>query len=155
MARKKKEIKTIAELKTYIEGAVEFNPEEWSPSKAQWDMIVEMIMNIDEEPVIQQVVAPAPQTYRGGTGEAPVSVQTGPSMMSNASTGGTAVDNPPVMEDRAPPMDASQNAGARPRVEMTGEMSDKDPNTGVVKSGITVKTPNVDTSEKPYKSGFV
>ena len=154
MARKRKEIKTIAELKTYIEGAVEFNPEEWAPSKEQWDMIVEMIMNIEEEPVIQQVVAaPTGPIHRGGTGEAPVSVQQGPSMMSSTLED---ADNPPVMEDRAPPMDASQNAAARPRVEMTSEMTgEKDPSTGVVPSGIKVKTPNVDTSDKPYKSGFV
>lgn len=53
MARKKKiEKMRVIELQSYLKGIVAFSGDDWVPSKEQWDMIYELIMNVkDEEPV--------------------------------------------------------------------------------------------------------
>ena len=57
MAKRRNKKLTLAELKTYIEGAVEFNPDDWVPDKEQWDYIVELIMGVKDTPAPAAPVA--------------------------------------------------------------------------------------------------
>ena len=142
---------TVSELKAYIEGAVELNPEGWAPSPEQWNNIVEMIMNVKESVPVATVKAETVQSYDvsesypQNTRQAPIAL---PSAMSPA-------PQQPVRPTAPPPqIDASQNPALKPYVEKTGANMVHDPSTGTVSSGLKFKTPTIDTSEKPYQSGY-
>jgi hypothetical protein len=145
MARKKVKKVTVKELQSYIQGAIEFNEDNWCPDKAQWDKIVEMIMNIKEEKVEvrTEVAAPPPPAMPANTNHPeheirPVRAQQGSLSQTEVAP---APDRP-----SAPPTDMR-----RLQVEKTGAVR-KDESSGVVSSGIKVKTPHL--SEGDYASPF-
>lgn len=147
MARKKVKKVTVKELQSYIQGAIEFNDDGWCPDKSQWDKIVEMIMNIKEEKVeVRTEVAappPPPPAMPANTNHSeyevrPVRAQQGSLSQTEVAP---APDRPP-----APPTDMR-----RLQVEKTGAVR-KDESSGVVSSGIKVKTPHVDAGD--YASPF-
>lgn len=46
---------TVPELQAFLNGAMEFNPDDWVPDAAQWKRIVGMIMNLKpEEQIVVQ-----------------------------------------------------------------------------------------------------
>ena len=140
MTRKKRTKKlTIAELKSYVRGAVDLNPEGWCPNQDQWEQIADLIENVKDSVVVDE-----PYTTQGND---------------------TELRPRPIEEVRSAMMpiddmgasgrfDASANPGHRPQVERIAGGGVKDEQTGVVQSGIMIKTPNVDTSEEKYKSGY-
>lgn len=143
MARKKRTKKlTINELQSYIEGAVELNADDWHPDAAQWDQIVEMIMNVKLDTRLVEVAAPVT-----GTGARPPLVEQGPSSM--MSDDGEQLVNMPSSGR----FDASAHPEARPTVQKIGEAGQKNED-GSYSSGIVVKTPNIDSSQGGDKSGF-
>ena len=56
MARTKKpEPMTVVEFKSYLQGIIDFSGADWSPNKAQWKKIYDIIQNLkDPEPVVMQ-----------------------------------------------------------------------------------------------------
>lgn len=144
MARKKRVKKvTLSELQSYIQGAIDLNDEEWHPDKKQWENIVEMIMNVKPEPpvekVIQQNVAqPSSQGHIPSNGGA-MSNNTQP----NAPTPSDSTYMPPSK------LDLRSESGYK--LEKTGSPT-HDAATGVTKSGIKVKTPDID--EPVYDTPF-
>ena len=151
-AKRKKPVQkvTVSELQSYIKGAIEFNPDDWHPDKPQWDKIVEMIMNIKKDDVktVEKVVEIKSQTGS----PVPARRVQGSSMDVPPASSGNTEFQPPVER----PVKEEVRATDAPKLQVQKTMvdpSDRDEN-GVPKSGISIKTPNVDTSEQPYESGF-
>lgn len=155
--KKKAEKVTVPQLQSYIKGAIEFNADDWHPDKKQWDKIVEMIMNLKDEVRTVEKVVEKPVPQRGGQPARAPSGQSprieGSSLELASSNEGNATEFQPS----APrPQKEQVRATDAPslQVQRTAvDPNDKDEN-GRPKSGISIKTPNVDTSEKPYDSGF-
>jgi hypothetical protein len=164
MARKKKaEPVSIDELKSYVKGAIELNDDGWHPDAKQWNKIVDMIMNVKEPepapaapaphygPPAQQGTAMQPAGNLGGMPPQPQPGQGLPTGM-----GGAVPKNPYEMDDpnvdRPAPMKLPSDGAPVPKFLRTG-VEQRDEN-GNISSGITVKTPNIDTSQKQYKSGY-
>lgn len=154
MARKKVKKVTVSELQSYIKGAIEFNEENWHPDKKQWDKIVEMIMNIKEEPPIQVVRNSNNQTVQNAQGNQNNPPAQSGSILEEAKPA-EAVDqlhnDPSANPNYVPPPKTDMR---RITVEKSGDVT-RDPNTNVLSSGNKVKTPNVDTSEQDYESSFL
>lgn len=140
MARKKAVKKvTISELQSYVQGAIDLNEDGWHPDKSQWDKIVGMLMNVKvdapkiervvEQAPVQQPYYPQPPQQQGGT----VSNLTG-------DTGG---------EKRPAPVDMRKGKGYEIKHDGTFTKEGQ-----VLKSGIKVKTPTIDTSVDDYDSPF-
>ena len=47
---------TLSEFKTWLAGVQSMQPDDWHPSKENWDMILEQISNITETVVEKQVI---------------------------------------------------------------------------------------------------
>ena len=61
MAGRKKKVDkmSVEQLQSYLKGIVDISDDDWHPTKAQWDNILELIMNVKEpEPVevVREVV---------------------------------------------------------------------------------------------------
>jgi hypothetical protein len=54
MSKKKKKF-TVPEFKTWLEGIMQFQDDDWSPTREQWDEIYDKIMNL-KEPVNKEKV---------------------------------------------------------------------------------------------------
>lgn len=140
MTRKKRTKKlTIAELKSYVRGAVDLNPEGWCPNQDQWEQIADLIENVKEGSFVDE-------SYTTQV----INKEIGPRPIEESQSLMMPVDN----MGASGRFDASANPGHRPQVERIPGGGVKDDQTGVVQSGIMIKTPNVDTSEEEYKSGY-
>ena len=132
-----KKIETVTEIQSYINGAIEFNEDSWHPNKKQWDNIVELIMNI-----VPEVAAPAPVA-------AAVVPVARPGVMGQSD-----------VTYGAEQPESNQEFSMAPKTDMravpsqqSSMMGDKDAQ-GVISSGMTVRTPSLDTSDGPYQSQF-
>lgn len=128
---------TVSDLQSYISGAIDLNVDDWHPNKEQWEKIVDMIMNLKPDEVVTREVH----------------VQQNPQRTTHsAMTGGYSE---PVMggESNHPNTRAPKTDFRKIKVENNGTY-EKDPNTGVVRSGIKIKTPSIDTSIKDYDTPF-
>jgi hypothetical protein len=141
---------TISQFKAWLQGIVEFQQAEWVPNKEQWDTIYQKIQTLEDEPqvpkVIERVVhnaAPLPS----GTDMALGRPVPAPSAMPAPAA--------PVPVDR-PLVQMALNPAARPVIQKTGAEAVVGEVNGspVVSSGLSVKTPNIDTSKGDYESGF-
>lgn len=139
MARKRRTKKvTVAELQSYIEGAIEFNEDDWCPDKKQWDKLVDMIMNIKEEEPKVVYESVNHNTTRPGYpphdvgGEMPVE---------------SHIDS--VLDENGNTLEYEPSRKSPPKMDMRKIKTSKtgpetrDPNSGAVQSGITVKTPDI------------
>jgi len=147
---------SISELKAYIEGAVELNPDDWAPSPEQWSNIVEMIMNVKENVIVQTVSTSASDADfgRGYAQEDRAETRVAaPQVAPSHITMDASQDNQRT-RPMPPSIDASQNPTTRPRMERVGSQMSHDPTTGTISSGLKFRTPTIDTSDKPYSSGY-
>lgn len=55
MTKKAKKKFTVPEFKTWLEGIMQFQNDDWSPNREQWDEIYEKIMNL-KEPVNKEKI---------------------------------------------------------------------------------------------------
>lgn len=138
---RKKRIKrlTIAELKSYVRGWVDLNPEGWSPNEDQWEQLADLIENVKEGTVVNELSVEQVSGTEHGT-----------RLTEERESAMTPIDN----MGTSGRFDASANPAHRPQIERVAGGGVKDEQTGVISSGIMIKTPNVDTSEAEYKSGF-
>ena len=132
MTRKKRVKKvTIAELRSYVQGAIDLNDDGWHPDKGQWDKIVDMIMNVKEEPPkVERVVEQVPA-------QQPMQAAQLPQGAASNLTGQLA---PPAGR----PSKIDLRAESNYRTERVGVPESQD-GTSVTRSGIKVKTPNIET----------
>lgn len=147
MARKKRTKKvTVAELQSYIQGAIDLNDDGWHPDKNQWDNIVDMIMNVKADPPkVEKVVEQTPVQQPSHNYQQPVA--TGSSM-----TGDPA---PAQGSDRRPAkLDLRESSGYKIQREGGFESQGEVDGIPLTKSGIKVKTPDVDTSVNDYDTPF-
>lgn len=56
MTKKTKKKFTVPEFKTWLEGIMQFQDDDWSPNREQWEEIYEKIMNL-KEPVSREKMA--------------------------------------------------------------------------------------------------
>lgn len=157
MAGRKKKVEpvTVGELKSYVKSAMDLNEDGWHPDEKQWKKILEMIMNVKEpEPVAAPPAAVAP--HYGPPPPAPAlpgqPPPAPPMGMGEAPPNPYELNPAEAPSDRPPPMIVNTGGAPVPKFLRTGPESAPDEN-GVISSGITVKTPNIDTSQG-YKSGY-
>ncbi len=140
---------TLNEFHAWLEGVEELQPDGWSPDADQWELIRNKIMNIVEAepeyievPVASPAPAPAPM----------------PQMQSTFVTGDTP--NTPGMNPAPAPAAFTPPASSfgDTQVDMTPEA--RAALSGKLPAGMTpapdgkIKTPNVDTSDGNFTSGF-
>jgi hypothetical protein len=134
MARKTKVREVnISELKSYINGAIEFNDKNWIPNAEQWAKIVEMIRNVKESEVF------AHNTRANNAVTAPQSR---------------------LLAGQQITVDDDRTAATPPKINMmkvpapikqAEPMRDED---GVIQSGILRKTPVIHNKDGEYKSPY-
>lgn len=164
MARKKKVTKiSLKEFKAWLQGADDFHGKDWVPTPEQWKMIREKIDSIDEvaspqavsdhvtaqrppapqaapQPPVQQGLPPGippPPPVSGGVPDG--AVVGGPPPGAPAPSGASSLDLPP-------PAPAAAPAG--------GPAAPVQVPDGSSPSGTRIKTPNIDTRDGNYNSGF-
>lgn len=143
-ARKNKKTKkvTVPQLKSWIEGAMEFNDDEWSPSAEQWKKIVEMIMNLEEEVVEVPVHQPAPQNQQPAVVPAQSTL-----VAADQQARPPKIDMRRIKEEHM----AGAGQGEYDRTDIPAEFGDDVP---VRSSGKIIKGRNIDTSDGNYESSF-
>lgn len=143
---------TLIEFRAWLEGVEELQDTDWSPSNEQWNLIRKKIDYItDPEPIIETVFAPAPSSVPNvGLLVPPVAppMPTRPAFVPPAPTSiPTSIPIAPEMTDAA-------------RQAMSGVPLTNLSNTVSAAPGITsgadgkIHTPNIDTSNGDYSSGF-
>jgi hypothetical protein len=148
-ARKKTKKKiTLSEFKAWLEGADDFHGKDWAPTKEQWKMIRERIDSIVEpEPEIREVVKEVPsQQPQQARPPMPPPPKEVPELPPNIPPpppvpGGVPVGE--VIKGSALPVDSGPAVPTpmpQPSTEAPGGRS---------------TTPNIDTSDGKYKSGFI
>lgn len=138
MAGKRKKKISLTEFRAWLEGVEELQPEEWHPDSDQWKLIRQKIDNIVEEKktverVVEQHPRYSPEPPRAPT-PAPVSL---PPSSFGPPDGGQFQPPPVEMTEAAK---AALNGGV-PK----GMVPDADGK---------LKTPNIDTTDGDYNSGF-
>lgn len=136
--KKKNNVMTPSELKSWLNGILEFQTKDWVPDKAQWETIRERIFNLaEQESTASGYVArvqgwnPNPNLYQPSY----------PTEITSEYQSGVEMPAPLVRPE----------AGAPPPQVLGQPLPKVGPN-GVVTA--PVKTPNLDTSKSEYKSGF-
>lgn len=141
--RKKKKKISLNEFRAWLEGVEELQPEGWSPSGEQWQLIREKFDSIVEDP------RPASKTRA----EAPVA-QPQPVPQHQPVPQG-----PPQHRPAPPPMamGPSELESVAPDVEMTPAarqaLEGRMPSVQQSPDG-KLKTPNIDISDGEYRSSF-
>lgn len=143
---------TLNEFRAWLEGVEELQADDWSPTYDQWQLIRNKINNIVEEVKEVQVPANVPDvpppagplpTYGGRT--------------VSGDTFGSPGTNPAFVPP-APPMPPPPMGGALDDMEMTpaaqAALNGKLPSTMVPSPDGKIKTPNLDTSDGNFTSGF-
>lgn len=136
--QKKKTIKSqsLTEFRAWLTGVEEMQEDGWVPNETQWQLIRERIDKISIDDEVEQKLnqtAPSPsarptsQPANTGSGNAPVEIPQVPSAFDRAGAAGNFV-----------PAD-----GGQPKIQHA-----TDPKK-------TVTTPEIDTSQGDYKSGFL
>jgi hypothetical protein len=146
-ARKKVKKKiTLSEFKAWLEGADDFHGKDWAPTGEQWKMIREKIDSIEEpKPEIREVVkeVSVQQTRPAAPAPAPAEV---PALPPN-------VPPPPPVSGGVPAGEvikgSSLPAAAQPAIPSAM------PQPSAEAPGGRSTTPNIDTSDGNYKSGFI
>jgi hypothetical protein len=142
MASRKKRVKkvTIAELQSYVQGAIDLNDEDWHPDKTQWEKIVDMLMNVKvDPPKVERIVEQTPV-------QQPDYAQQGPNANADSALTGESLDG---NTKRPRQLDLREGKGYEIKHDGTFEKQGD-----VLKSGIKVKTPTIDTSVDDYDSPF-
>ena len=90
---------SAAELKSWLRGAMEFQPDNWTPSAEQWATIRDRIFNLEEVDFIEQTVTVSPQVPYYGHAPAPATqvwepVHPRPRQAQGADTSSTVTGNP-------------------------------------------------------------
>lgn len=124
----KDETLTIAQFKAWLEGVEEMQPDDWTPSETQWKRIRAKIAKLCEDMEKQ-----------------PLHGHHVPNV------GGSVVTQYPLHNPRA-----SDHIHPSTLVDATVALSPTVPHKplGVQTSGVTVKTPDIDTSNGTYVSNF-
>ena len=153
-ARKKKKDITLIEFRAWLEGVEELQPASWHPDATQWKLIRSKIDSIIIEKEVKEVHVPAAAPVQ----PRPVAMQ------------------PPHQAPMPAPSAFDEFAGAQPGpsglnapTEVAPEMTPAAraalagkpiPATGVQPAALTpgadgkIHTPNIDTSQQDYKTGF-
>lgn len=158
MAARRRKVKkyTLKEFQAWLEGIEEIQPDDWTPDKAQWDMIRERIGAIVEEEkpaTVEKPVVPTPTgpTVRGPSG--PLGPQ------------GTRGPEPEPMPAAPPPGGFQSSLTTNPLMDGGGATPEMTPAAAAALSGKLptematdpnkpAKAPNIDTSSGDYKSSF-
>lgn len=161
MAGKKRAKKvTISEMQSYVQALLDFMDEDWTPDKDQWKSLVEMVMNLKEEPTktVEKIVeVPVQQPMQQHTQHHPhQQPQQRGSAMDSVVEGGNFENRNEINADETTQSRVPMNQRKDFRninVETIGPSGVKG-ETGAVSSGKKFKTPDVDTSGGDYESPF-
>lgn len=129
---------TLSEFKAWLEGIEELQPKNWSPDKNQWKLIRNKIHSIIEVEREVEVYKKTPQQH---TVQEPRYQNTS---INQESDNVVFVEQPIAM---SPEARAILNGSNLPAV---GVRTNPIP----IKSGNSIKTPSIDTSNGTYNSGF-
>lgn len=144
---------TIHQFKAWLEGVEEMQEEGWTPSPAQWEKIRSKIAILCENIEQQQAAAPqVPAVPMASFAQPAAQIQSAPpqfpahnprpldNINPNAVTQQSSLTEEVVQRQRAPAQPRQAPAMQSPNNSSSGEPQ--------------IVTPNIDTSDGNYKSGF-
>jgi len=146
MPRKKKVKQvTVPELQAFLNGAMEFNADNWLPDGSQWKRIVEMIMNLKPE---------EPQVVVQNTGDRLLPKSNRETILDDSNLGDSN-SNAAVTEFRSSMESSAPKTDMRTdnTEELHSIVEGKDEN-GVISSGKKFKTKNRDDSDGMQESEY-
>ena len=154
---------TVSEFQTWLQGIMEFQDSDWSPNKEQWVAIYNKIMNLKEAEGTVRVSAASVREIVDGVEE----------ILPNFNEPPTVVQQPrqPLIEEPVNNALVQENVGGGVSPEPVEIISQEELVTlseeeirqkieqakkfGGSSVNNPIKTPDIDTSNGNYKSGFV
>lgn len=135
--KKKLKAQTLTEFKAWLTGVEEMQDEGWVPNEQQWQLIRERIDQIKVEEAKKPNTSPQTRQVPASAGDVPVAES--PAL--------DAIPHVPSSFDRANVTQVEQGSSLQPRPtpQPHAPANPKE----------AVRTPDVDTSDGNYKSGFL
>lgn len=141
---------SVNEFKNWLDGVLDFQPDDWVPNAEQWKKIRDKIDQLEDAP--PQVASNAQQPAMGVSEPEPVHNK--PAARNPRPSGPLSIDmDQKVKLPDTPPVTKQKHL----ITQKTGEARVIDSGSGqkIIDTGVTHKMENIDTSDGNYKSSFV
>jgi hypothetical protein len=135
---------SVSEFKNWLDGVLDFQPEDWVPDRGQWEKILNKIKQLDENTSQPARAAPVPAAPKGPRNPRPV-----PPLNVGKAEMDATVELPDIVPERQNRQVVTVQQNGPPKIVDAGDGGAK-----IIDTGQIHKTGNINTRDGNYTSDW-